>query len=238
MNGVLHAGAGCLDGSMSTTWLCLCMDVTGPALGRFWADAMGARLEPGRGEGDPGSIHGPDGLLVELEPVEQEKTVKHRVHLDLHVAGLDELTDAGATILHPQSETGFPWTVLQDPEGGEFCAFLRDEPPAFRLYEVIVDARDPEAIASWWAERFGVKAVPEGDPPYWWLDQVPGMPFENLVFVPVPEPKTVKNRIHWDVRGDVAELERAGARVLWEMPRWVTMADPEGNEFCVFPPAG
>jgi hypothetical protein len=47
----------------------------------------------------------------------------------------------------------------------------------------------------------------------------------------------VKNRIHWDVRGDVAELEAAGARVLWEMKRWVTMADPEGNEFCVFPPA-
>ena len=62
------------------------------------------------------------------------------------------------------------------------------------------------------------------------------MPFENIVFVPVPEPKTVKNRIHWDVRGDVAEFAQAGARVLWEMPRWVTMADPEGNEFCVFPP--
>jgi hypothetical protein len=52
----------------------------------------------------------------------------------------------------------------------------------------------------------------------------------------VPEPRTVKNRVHWDVRGDVAELERAGARILREMPRWTVMADPEGNEFCVFPP--
>ncbi len=127
--------------------------------------------------------------------------------------------------------------MLQDPEGGELCAFLRDEPPAFRLYEVIVDSHDPETMARWWADRFGVRADSDGTNPWWWIDKVPGMPFENLVFVPVPEPKTVKNRVHWDVRGDVAELEGAGARVLGEMSRWVTMADPEGNEFCVFPPA-
>jgi hypothetical protein len=222
---------------MSTTWECLCLDVLGPEVGRFWAAALGARLNPSKGLGDPGSISGPDGLLIELCPADEEKTVKHRVHIDLHVGSLDELTDLGATILHPQSETGFNWTVLQDPEGGEFCAFLRDEPPAFRLYEVIVDSHDPETLARWWADRFGVEAENDGTDPWWWIDQVPGMPFENLVFVPVPEPKTVKNRIHWDVRGDVAELQEAGARVLWEMPRWVTMADPEGNEFCVFPPA-
>jgi hypothetical protein len=223
---------------MSTTWLCLCIDVNGPALGEFWASAIGATLKPGKEADDPGSIDGPDGLLIELEPVEAGKTAKHRVHLDLHVGSLSELTDLGATILHPQSETGFRWTVLQDPEGGEFCAFLRDEPPELRLYEVIVDAKDPQAQAVWWAERFGVTAENDGETPWWWMDGVPGMPFENLVFVPVPEPKTVKNRIHWDVRGDVAELERAGARVLWEMPGWVTMADPEDNEFCVFPPEG
>jgi glyoxalase superfamily protein len=222
---------------MSTTWLCLCLDVNGPAMGRFWAGALGATLKPGRGPGDPGSIDGPEGLLLKLNPVEEEKTVKHRVHLDVHAASLEELTGAGASILHPQSETGFGWTVLQDPEGGEFCAFLREEPPAFRLYEVAVDSRDPQAIATWWGERLRVGVARDGDEPVWSLENIPGSQFEALVFAPVPEPKTVKNRIHWDVRGDVAELERAGARVLWEMPRWVTMADPEGNEFCVFPPA-
>jgi hypothetical protein len=55
-------------------------------------------------------------------------------------------------------------------------------------------------------------------------------------FVPVPEPKTVKNRVHWDVYGEVVDFEDAGATVLWEMPKWTTMADPEGNEFCVFAP--
>ena len=42
------------------------------------------------------------------------------------------------------------------------------------------------------------------------------MPFEALVFQPVPEPKTVKNRLHWDVYGDVAELLDARRTLLWE----------------------
>lgn len=221
---------------MGTTWYCLCMDVNGPELGQFWAKAVRGTFKADEGPSGFDSVHGPDGLLMVLCPVEEERTVKHRVHLDLHVGSLAELTDLGATVLHPQEETGFQWTVLQDPEGGELCAFIRDQPPDFRLYEVIVDARDPETVAKWWADVFGVEADSDGTNPWWWIDKVPGMPFENLVFVPVPEPKTVKNRVHWDVRGDVEELQEAGARVLWEMPRWVTMADPEGNEFCVFPP--
>ncbi len=58
-----------------------------------------------------------------------------------------------------------------------------------------------------------------------------------MIFTRVPEPKTVKNRIHWDVRGDVAPLVAAGARVLREPGgdiHWTVLADPEGNEFCVF----
>jgi hypothetical protein len=60
------------------------------------------------------------------------------------------------------------------------------------------------------------------------------MPFESMVFDPVPEPKTVKNRIHWDVYGQVGALTSAGATVLAQLPRWTVLADPEGNEFCVF----
>ncbi|WP_459981910.1 VOC family protein [Nocardioides sp. AN3] len=54
----------------------------------------------------------------------------------------------------------------------------------------------------------------------------------------VPEPKTVKNRIHWDL--DVADLELLtgdGATVLRapdDEISWTVMADPEGNEFCAF----
>jgi hypothetical protein len=60
----------------------------------------------------------------------------------------------------------------------------------------------------------------------------------------VPEPKTVKNRLHFDVRvgadgheAEVARLTAMGATELWRGAQgpstWVTMADPEGNEFCV-----
>jgi hypothetical protein len=67
----------------------------------------------------------------------------------------------------------------------------------------------------------------------------------RLLFQQVPEPKTVKDRIHLDLHfGDdaardahVARLVELGATKLWDgqqgPQRWVTMADPEGNEFCV-----
>jgi hypothetical protein len=59
-----------------------------------------------------------------------------------------------------------------------------------------------------------------------------------LVFVPVPEPKTVKNRIHIDVTTpDVQLLVDAGARLLRaqdEEISWSVLADPDGNEFCAF----
>ncbi len=223
---------------MSTTWYCLCLDVNGPEPAEFWARALRFKHQPGDDPDDPGALIGPEGLFMELEPVPEPKVTKNRVHLDLHVSSLAEVTDLGATVVIPAETSGFPWTVLEDPAGNDFCAFLRDDPPANRVYDVVVDSAHPEAIAGWWADRFGVEAQTGGEDfgEVWGMDKVPGMPFENLIFVPVPEPKTVKNRVHWDVRGDVAELERAGARVLAEKSRWTVMADPEGNEFCVFPP--
>jgi predicted enzyme related to lactoylglutathione lyase len=64
----------------------------------------------------------------------------------------------------------------------------------------------------------------------------------GLVFVPVPESKSVKNRLHLDLAPDdrdaeVARLEGLGARrvQVGQTPdnSWVVLADPEGNEFCV-----
>ena len=131
---------------------------------------------------------------------------------------------------------GRTWTVMADPEGGEFDAFPRDEVPAERLHGLVVDSADAKAQARWWAEVYGV-SVTENDG---WstLENVPGMPILTMDFVPVPEPKTVKNRIHWDVTiPAVAPLVAAGATVLHQPDgdvRWHVLADPEGNEFCVF----
>ena len=52
----------------------------------------------------------------------------------------------------------------------------------------------------------------------------------------VPEPKSVKNRVHLDVNAESVERALdAGATVLQEFPRWTMMADPDGQEHCVFP---
>ncbi len=44
----------------------------------------------------------------------------------------------------------------------------------------------------------------------------------------------MKNRVHWDLYGEVQDFIAAGATMLAELPRWSVLADPEGNEFCVF----
>ncbi|RBY84261.1 VOC family protein [Blastococcus sp. TF02A-26] len=70
----------------------------------------------------------------------------------------------------------------------------------------------------------------------------PGRP--RVLFQRTTEPKTVKNRVHLDLHvgadrreAEVARLLAAGARELWRAGQgpleWVTLADPEGNEFCV-----
>jgi predicted enzyme related to lactoylglutathione lyase len=108
-----------------------------------------------------------------------------------------------------------------------------------------VDARDPSSIASFWEEALGWRRTSE-DP-----DEVvlgpPSASAEDgvapdLLFLRVPESKTLKNRLHLDLRpvdqqAEVARLEALGAvRVSVGQSSevtWVVLADPDGNEFCV-----
>lgn len=220
-----------------TTFKELCLDTarSDDVIGRFWAELTGCRFE--RAEDDPvGDVVGEEeGMGIAICPVPEQKEAKTRVHLDVSVGSLDEVTDLGGQVVAEVEH----WTVCRDPEGNEFCAFVRDgELPSYRVFEIVVDSADPERIARWWADVFGVEARSKGD--YWWIQDVPGFPtlgpFFAMVFVPVPEPRTVKNRMHWDVYGDATELQEQGASHLWDTERWTVLADPEGNEFCVFPP--
>ncbi len=214
----------------------LCLDVHGDSavMGEFWSAATGVPFVRGSGPGDPGDLVGEvEGMGIALCPVPEAKTVKHRVHLDVHTDSVDTLLALGATEAPGYDNPDDPWTVLLDPEGGELCAFVREEVPAYKTYELTVDAADAERIARWWAEVYDVEPLDSGRG-FWSIEGVPGMPFESMIFDPVPEPKTVKNRLHWDVYGDVDELLAKGATHLWDQPRWTVLADPEGNEFCVF----
>ncbi len=112
---------------------------------------------------------------------------------------------------------------------------------ALRWDSVVVDCADAVRVAEFWGEALGLPVQgPSGEePPVWWL--VPGGDCPALLFLRVPEPKSVKNRLHLDLRPDdqgleVARLEGLGARrvdIGQGKVRWVVMADPEGNEFCV-----
>lgn len=110
------------------------------------------------------------------------------------------------------------------------------------LREIIIDCTDPERVAQFWGQVLGweVQQTSGG----WWMSES-GAPFPDLllVFVPVPEKKSVKNRLHIDVSPvgcdrdeEVARLLELGATRVdvgqGEQP-WVVLADPEGNEFCV-----
>lgn len=225
-------------------WRDLCMDATDARrLGEFWGAMLGLDVEH-LDDGDVRLTGAHPWQTIWVNTVPEGKVVKHRVHLDCNAALLDPIVDLGATVLLPASESGFPWTVLADPEGGEFCVFLRDdqaaEPPA-TLLELIVDVTDSDSsreLATWWADVLGARVVDDGRG-FWWVEDIPDQPFESIDFVPVPEGKAAKNRIHWDVAcDDLPELLARGATVLAtpaEGTGWHVCADPQGNEFCVFP---
>ena len=119
-----------------------------------------------------------------------------------------------------------------------------------RFGELVVDSHDPRALAEFWCEVLGYTITEEAEgvveiaprkPSAEALIDAPVPP--AIVFVPVPESKTVKNRVHIDVNPidgsqaeEVARLETLGARrvdIGQGDVHWVVMADPEGNEFCI-----
>ena len=214
------------------TWQDLCIDaLDAERLGHFWAAALGLTFKAHE-DGDA-QLDGPTPEhRVWINTVPEPVTVKQRVHLDVHAGSVEEILALGAT---PDDVDSFRWKILRDPDGGELCVFVRDEVPDYKLYEIGIDAVDPKPVARWWADVLGATYGEHEEEAWAWVEDIPGAPFECLTFAAVPEPKTVKNRIHWDVQtDDVQLLVDAGATILDEQPRWTVMADPEGNEFCAF----
>jgi catechol 2,3-dioxygenase-like lactoylglutathione lyase family enzyme len=109
------------------------------------------------------------------------------------------------------------------------------------LTEVVVDAADPERLARFWAEVLGWRPTGAYQGVVEIADTDGRRP--TLVFVPVPEPKAGKNRLHLDLYptgcNQSEELSRLLALGAVEVDvrqgdqTWVVLADPEGNEFCL-----
>ncbi len=110
---------------------------------------------------------------------------------------------------------------------------------------IVIDCRDPESLARFWAELLGTDQVePLGDPVHYVLigTAEPRVPY--ISFQRVPEPKTQKTRVHLDLKVEdleeaTATVERLGGSRGVDIQEygysWRTMADPEGNEFCMVP---
>lgn len=105
--------------------------------------------------------------------------------------------------------------------------------------QVVIDAADPVSLGRWWADALGWVVVHDSPEEFEIRpspDRLPG-----LLFVSAADPRTVKNRLHLDLRPDdqpaeVARLLGLGARpadVGQGEQSWTVLADPEGNVFCV-----
>ena|SRR5437764_197722 len=111
------------------------------------------------------------------------------------------------------------------------------------IKSVSFDAADALALARFWAAVFG-SDVDEDSTADKAFVEAAGWGGPNIWFTRVPEAKTAKNRIHFDLRApgavadEVARLERLGATVAWHGGHYTVMRDPEGNEFCVEPGPG
>jgi len=117
-----------------------------------------------------------------------------------------------------------------------------------RIQCLCIDSTDPAKVAQFWEAALGWRRTIDEE------DQIVLEPPEgsredgivpDLLFLRVPETKTVKNRLHLDLRpadqaAEVARLEALGARRVdvgqGHDVSWVVMADPDGNEFDVLQP--
>lgn len=222
----------------------LCIDASDAhALTEFWAALLGWEGHP-HDDGN-GCIRVGDQVRIWVNQVPEATTVKNRLHLDVNAESLAAALAAGATVDEEQPR----WTVMKDPDGQVFCVFERDGEVTDRFYELVWDVTgDVDAahrVAQWWAVVLGGNAI--RDTGWSYVADIPGLPFESIVFQPVPEEKTTKNRIHVDITtDDLAALVSAGAMPWHENDADATgltgptgstvMVDPAGNEFCAVKP--
>jgi glyoxalase superfamily protein len=117
----------------------------------------------------------------------------------------------------------------------------------FHVHTITFDCKEWEPLVAFWTAASDLTEDPDdpnnpGDPAGLIRDPRTGL---RILFIPVPEPKTVKNRVHLDVTPidrtrdeEVERLVELGATVVSDHRKpdgsgWVVMGDPEGNEFCV-----
>jgi predicted enzyme related to lactoylglutathione lyase len=109
--------------------------------------------------------------------------------------------------------------------------------------DLVLDCTDADGLAGFWAAALGYRRFGEAGN-YRSLVPAPGAAGPKLILQAVAEPRAAKNRMHLDltvadIEAEAARLVALGARRSREEPirehgtAWITMTDPEGNEFCI-----
>jgi predicted enzyme related to lactoylglutathione lyase len=232
----------------------LCFDANDPLrLARFWAAVLGWELVDDADDGIALLPNDDTGFRIRVRATREEKVVQNRMHLDLTSTSVEDQQQTvarslglGARHIDVGQRPEEAHVVLADPEGNEFCviepgnAFLAD-----CGFIGALSCDGTQEVGYFWSRALGWPLVwdqdqetairsPRGGPKITWGG-------------PPLMPKTGKNRLHLDVappahgdqQAEVGRLVSLGATRIdigQGDVRWVVMADPDGNEFCVLTP--
>ncbi len=239
---------------MTSHLVALCFDANDPLrLARFWAGVLGWEMADDPHDGIALLPSDDTGFRIRFLPTQEQKAGQNQMHFDLTSTSLEDQQQTVARSLGlgarhidigQRPEEGH--VVLADPEGNEFCVI---EPGNNFLADCgfigALSCDGSQEVGYFWSEALGWPLVwdqdqetairsPRGGPKITWGG-------------PPLMPKTGKNRLHFDlappVDGDQqAEVDRLVSLGATRIDigqgevSWVVMADPDGNEFCVWPP--
>jgi predicted enzyme related to lactoylglutathione lyase len=239
---------------VSLDLVALCFDANDPGrLADFWGGVLG--WEPTKDRSDVGHCLVPSddtGFRIRFLPSSAQKIGQNRMHFDLTSTSLEDqqrtvarALDLGGRHTDVGQRPDDPHVVLADPEGNEFCVI---EPGNQFLADCgfigALACDGSQEVGYFWRDALAWPLVwdqdqetairsPHGGPKITW-----GGPPVN--------PKRGKNRLHLDLapadHGDhLAEVDRLISRGATRIDigqgaaDWAVLADPDGNEFCVFP---
>nr|WP_055504904.1 VOC family protein [Nonomuraea pusilla] len=239
---------------MASQLLALSFDANEPLhLARFWAGVLGWEMADDPYGGSALLPSDDTGFRLRFLPTREPKAVQNRMHFDLTSTSLEDQRRTVARALelggrHIDIGQGpdEAHVVLADPEGNEFCVI---EPGNGFLAECgfvgALACDGSQEVGYFWSEALGWPLVwdqdeetairsPHGGPKITWGG-------------PPLMPKPGKNRLHFDLappaggdqQAEVYRLLSLGATRIdigQGEAGWVVLADPDGNEFCVFPP--
>ncbi len=239
---------------MTSRLFALCFDANDPqGLARFWAGVLGWEMAADPSGGVALLPSDDTGFRIRFLPTQETKVGQNQMHFDLTSASMEDqqrtvqrALGLGARHIDVGQRPEEGHVVLADPEGNEFCVI---EPGNSFLADCgfigAVACEGSQDVGYFWSAALGWPLVwdrdqetairsPHGGPKITWGG-------------PPLTPRSGRNRLHFDLAPTVhadqhAEIDRlvslgaTRADIGQDEVSGVTMADPDGNEFCVLTP--